>query len=191
MENKIENNKKHIISIAGDLASGKGTVSAILAKKLGYTIYKNGEYFRKLAKEHNMDVTEFNKYVEKHPEIDRQIENSAKLYSIEHDNFIIDARLGWYAVPESFKIYLKVDTDEAAKRAFYDVNRKSTENFNSIEEQKDNLILRFNLENKRYFNLYGVHKENLENYDLIIDTTNLSPEQVAEEIYNEYVKWIK
>ena len=63
MENKMREKKKHIISIAGDLASGKGTVSAILAKKLGYTIYKNGEYFRKLAKDHNMDVTEFNKYV--------------------------------------------------------------------------------------------------------------------------------
>lgn len=189
MENKIKGKKKHIISIAGDLASGKGTVSAILAKKLGYTIYKNGEYFRKLAKDHNMDVTEFNKYVEKHPEIDRQIENSARLYSIDHDNFIIDARLGWYAVPESFKIYLKVDTDEAAKRAFYDVNRKSTENFNTIEEQKNNIILRFNLENKRYFNLYGVHKEDLKNYDLIIDTTNLAPEQVAEMIYNEYINW--
>ena len=185
----MKEKKKHIISIAGDLASGKGTVSAILAKKLGYTIYKNGEYFRKLAKDHNMDVTEFNKYVEKHPEIDRQIENSAKLYSIDHDNFIIDARLGWYAVPESFKIYLKVDTDEAAKRAFYDVNRKSTENFNTIEEQKENIILRFNLENKRYFNLYGVHKEDLTNYDLIIDTTNLAPEQVAEMIYNEYINW--
>ena len=178
MENKMKGKKKHIISIAGDLASGKGTVSAILAKKLGYTIYKNGEYFRKLAKDHNMDVTEFNKYVEKHPEIDRQIENSARLYSIDHDNFIIDARLGWYAVPESFKIYLKVDTDEAAKRAFYDVNRKSTENFNTIEEQK-----------KRYFNLYGVHKEDLKNYDLIIDTTNLAPEQVTEMIYNEYINW--
>ena len=189
MENKMKGKKKHIISIAGDLASGKGTVSAILAKKLGYTIYKNGEYFRKLAKDHNMDVTEFNKYVEKHPEIDRQIENSARLYSIDHDNFIIDARLGWYAVPESFKIYLKVDTDEAAKRAFYDVNRKSTENFNTIEEQKNNIILRFNLENKRYFNLYGVHKEDLGNYDLVIDTTNLAPEQVAEMIYNEYINW--
>ena len=86
-------------------------------------------------------------------------------------------------------IYLKVDTDEAAKRAFYDVNRKSTENFNTIEEQKNNIILRFNLENKRYFNLYGVHKEDLKNYDLIIDTTNLAPEQVAEMIYNEYINW--
>ena len=30
---------------------------------------------------------------EKHPEIDRNIENSAAEYAKEHDNFIIDARL--------------------------------------------------------------------------------------------------
>ena len=68
------NMKKHIISIAGDLASGKTTVTNMMADELGYTVYKNGEYFRKLAAEHNMSVTEFNKYVEGHPEIDRQIE---------------------------------------------------------------------------------------------------------------------
>ena len=46
-------------------------------------------------------------------------------YAKEHDNFIIDARLGWYAVPESFKVYLTIDINEAAKRAFYDEDRKS------------------------------------------------------------------
>ena len=55
--------EKHIISLAGDLASGKGTVSKIIAEQLDYGIYKNGEYFRKLAKEMNMDVTSFNIYV--------------------------------------------------------------------------------------------------------------------------------
>ena len=45
-------------------------------------------------------------------------------YAREHDNFIIDARLGWYAVPESYKVYLKVDIDVAAQRAFNDKNRK-------------------------------------------------------------------
>ena len=48
-------NKKHIISLAGDLASGKGAVSKELADRLNYEIYRNGEYFRKLAKEHNME----------------------------------------------------------------------------------------------------------------------------------------
>ena len=85
--------KRHIISLAGDLASGKGTISKILMEKLNYGVYRNGEYFRKLAKEHNMSITEFNLYVEKHPEIDQDIEQSCAIYAKDHDNFIIDARL--------------------------------------------------------------------------------------------------
>ena len=145
--------KKNIISLSGDLASGKGTVSKILMSDLNYGIYRNGEYFRKLAKDNNMSVTEFNEYVDKHPEIDKQIEKSASIYAEDHDNFVIDARLGWYAVPESFKVYLKVDVEESAKRAFNDPNRKETESFNTIEEQKEDIIKRYNMENERYFNL--------------------------------------
>lgn len=183
--------KKHIISIAGELASGKGAVSTILMQKLNYGIYRNGEYFRKLAKEMNMNVTAFNEYVKKHPEIDIKIEKSATEYAKEHDKFIIDARLGWYAVPESFKVYLTVDIDEAAKRAFNDEKRKSTESFDTLEEQKADLIKRYNLENERYFKLYNVHKEDLNNYDLVLDTTNNTPEEIAEKIKEEYEKWLE
>ena len=184
---------KHIISLAGELASGKGTVSKLLSEELNYEIYRNGAYFRKLAKQKNMSVTEFNIYVKDHPEIDEQIEKSAAEYAKEHDNLIIDARLGWYAVPQSFKVYLTVDINEAAKRAFYDesVDRKDTEKFASIAEQKEDMQKRYKLENERYFNLYGVRKEDLSNYDLVIDTTNINPEQVKEKIKNEYIKWLE
>lgn len=183
--------KKHIISIAGDIASGKGTVSTIMAERLNFGIYRNGEYFRKLAKDMNMDVTSFNEYVKDHPEIDREIENSATIYAKEHDNFIIDARLGWYAVPESFKVYLRVDTRVAAERAFNDAMRKATEAFDSIEEQEQDIIKRFSLENERYFSLYNVHKEDMNNYDLVVDTTNMKPDEVADKIIEEYNNWIK
>ena len=85
--------KKHIISLGGELASGKGTVSKILQEELNFEIYKNGDYFRKLAKDMGMDVTSFNIYVKEHPEIDKKIEYSATEYVENHDNFIIDARL--------------------------------------------------------------------------------------------------
>lgn len=182
--------KRKIISIAGDLSSGKTTVTKLMQETLGYEIYRNGEYFRKLAAEKGMSVTEFNVYVKEHPEIDRQIEQSAKEYAAEHENLIIDARLGWYAVPESFKIYLRVDINEAAKRAFGDPNRKKTENFATVEEQKEDMIKRFNLENERYFNLYGVHKEDMANYDFVLDTTNLTPEQVNQKIVEAYNNWL-
>ena len=74
---KKKSNKRKIISLAGDLASGKGTVSKILIEDLKYGIYRNGEYVRKLAKEMNLNITSFNEYLAKHPEIDQQIENSA------------------------------------------------------------------------------------------------------------------
>lgn len=183
--------KRKIISIAGDLSSGKTTVTKLMQDSLGYEIYRNGEYFRKLAVNMGMSVTEFNEYVKEHPEIDRQIEQSAKEYAATHENLIIDARLGWYAVPESFKIYLRVDTDEAAKRAFGDPNRKKSENFATVEEQKADLIKRFNLENERYFNLYGVHKEDMSNYDFVLDTTHLTPEEVNQKILEAYEAWLE
>ena len=181
--------KKNIISLAGDLASGKGTVSKILMQKLNYGVYRNGEYFRSLAKKMNMTVTEFNKYVVEHPEIDQQIEKSAAEYAKDHNNFIIDARLGWYAVPESFKVYLTVDINEAAKRAFYDKNRKDTENLATIEEQKKDMIERSRIENERYWEIYHVRKYNMKNYDLVIDTSKITPEEVADKIIEKYLNW--
>ena len=183
--------KKHIITIAGDLASGKSRVTDLLKKHLNYEIYRNGEYARKLAKERGLDITSFNEYLSNHPEIDQEIERSAANYAKEHDNLLVDARLGWYAIPESFKIYLKVDIDVAAQRAFNDENRKETEKFETLEEQKQDMIKRFNLENERFFNLYGVHKEDMSNYDLVVDTTNNSIEEIAKIIEEEYMKWLE
>ena len=183
--------KRTIISLAGDLAAGKGTVSKILIKDLDYGIYRNGEYARKLARDMGLDITSFNAYLVDHPEIDLQIEKSASEYAKDHDNFIIDARLGWYAVPESFKVYLRVDIDVAAQSAFKDSDRKSSESFATVEEQKVDMQKRFKMENERYWNLYHVRKEDMSNYDLVVDTTNMTPEEVAEEIKREYRKWLE
>ncbi len=182
--------KKHVISITGDLASGKSTVTRYLIEELGYSIYKNGERFRAMALEHNMSVSEFGDYVEAHPEIDRELDDYARKYGEEHDNFIIDARLGWYTVPTSFKVYLKVDQDEGARRAFNDPDRKATENFATIEEYKADMIKRYNGENERYINLYGVDRADMSNYDLVVDTTNMTREEVKNKILEEYKKWL-
>ena len=143
--------KRHIITITGDHASGQGTLSNFLNKDLGYEIYRNGQYVRKLALDMGMSIIDFQTYLNEHPELDNQIEKSASDYAALHDNVIIDAKLGWYAVPYSFKIYLKVDIDVAAKRAFMDENRKSSENYESVEHAKEKILYRYNEENKRWF----------------------------------------
>ena len=182
--------KKRIISLAGDLGSGKSTVASLICEKLSCPIHRNGDYFRKLGMELGMSVTEFNEYVKEHPEIDTEIEKSARKAADENEKLVIDARLGWYAVPESFKVYLTVDINEAARRAFNDPNRKKSENFETLEEQKKDLEKRFKLENERYFNLYGVHKEDKANYDFVLDTTNITREEVVEIVIKAFEEWL-
>ena len=138
-----------------------------------------------------MTVKEFNKYCESHSEIDFQIENSAKEHARTHDNFIIDARLGWYAVPTSFKVYLKVDLNEAARRLLADSTRGKVEQYSSFENAKSEIAERFKLENERYLKLYGVKKDDMSNYDLVVDTTHKLPKEVADIIEKEYYAWLK
>jgi len=182
--------KKHIISITGDLASGKGTISSLLISRLNYIVYRNGENFRNMAKEHGMDVIEFNEYVNDHPEIDKDIEAKAAEFAETHDNFVIDARLGWYSIPYSFKVYLKVDPDVGAERAYWDERRKGTENYKTLNEQKESLTKRAKLERDRYKKIYNIDLGDMSNYDFVIDTTDLTPQVICERIIEKYRLWL-
>lgn len=186
---KVE--KKCIITITGDHASGQGTLSNHLQEKLGYEIYRNGQYVRNLAKEKGMSITEFQVYLNEHPDLDREVEKSAAKYASTHNNLIIDAKLGWYAVPNSFKVYLKVDIDVAVKRAFEDAARKNTEPFASIEEAKEKILYRHKEETKRWQEEYGVNRDDMANYDLVLDTTTLTPDEVCEIVLNAYQNWLQ
>ena len=84
-----------------------------------------------------------------------------------------------------------MDINVAAKRVFEDETRRTTERkFNTIEEQKQDIEKRYKLENERYLELYGVRKEDEANYDFVLDTTSLTPEQVADKIEEKYKEWL-
>lgn len=183
--------KKHIITVTGDHASGQGTLTKFLCDELGYEVYRNGQYARALALEMGMNIIEFQTYLNEHPELDRKIEKSASEYAASHDNLVIDAKLGWYVVPTSFKVYLRVDIDVAAKRAFNDEKRKESEPFDSVEQAKEKIMYRFAEENKRWFETYGVRRDDMSNYDFVLDTTNLTPEEVKEKVKEAYFNWLK
>ena len=50
------------ISLAGDLGSGKSTVSDILISRLGAEYYSTGAIVRSIAASKGMTVTELNKF---------------------------------------------------------------------------------------------------------------------------------
>lgn len=179
---------KNIICISGNIAVGKSEVAKSLAKKLGYKLYKASESFRACARKNNMSLVEFNDYVKKNPSIDYEIENRTKIVAKENSNIVIDARLGFYVAPESFKVYMIANIDEAAKRLYIASKlRGEEENYNSCKEAKEAIKHRENSEHERYLKLYNVDICDMKNYDYIIDTTNMTQEEVVNKIYEKYV----
>jgi cytidylate kinase len=177
-----------IISLTGDLGSGKSTVSNLLIERLNYDYIYTGKIQREIANKYNMTTLELNKYAETHPEIDEEIDSTFKSLNDSTD-LIVDSRLAWFFVPKSFKIFLKTNLMVSANRISNDNQRKS-EKYASKEEAVNNIIARKASENKRYMELYGANCSDLTNFNLIIDTSFISPERVVDIILAEYNSWL-
>ena len=172
------------ISLAGELGSGKSTVSAILTEKLGATYYSTGAIVRELAKRRGMTVVAFNSYMETHPEIDHEIDDGLKALSRDPRLLIIDSRMAWHFTQDTFKVYFTIDPEVAAARIL-GANRDG-EHAMSLEATVADTRARRASERKHYHDQYGVDIKDLTQYDFLIDSTTATPEQVAAEILLAY-----
>ena len=103
---------------------------------------------------------------------------------------IFDSRTAWHFVPESFKVFIDVDGKEQARRLLG--SGRNTEKIDiSVDEAMESLNERWELENKRYMTIYGFNNKNKDNYDLVVDNTNLSIEETGEAIFSAYEKYIE
>lgn len=102
----------------------------------------------------------------------------------KRENFwIIDSRLAFNNIPNSFSVRLVIDEDIAAKRLLKDNKRGKEDNkYKNEKEAKKAIINRKNGEVKRYLERYNVDLEDLDNYDLVIDTSYANVEDIANTI---------
>lgn len=165
------------ITIAGDLGSGKSTVANHLINNINYRIESAGLIFRRLAEQHGMTAKEFNQFIESNPKYDNMVDDTIKEMGEKEENIIFDSRLAWFFVPKSFKIYMYVDIDTATERIFNDKDRIS-ETYSDMTTAKKEIIERRQSEVLRYKTFYNADINNYKNYDLIIDTSHATKEQV-------------
>ncbi len=182
-----------IISITGDIGSGKSTIAKKLSAKLGYKHYYIGQIRRDAAKKMGMTLSEYNKYGETHPETDIEVDNYQKELGKKEDNFIIEGRTSWFLIPHSVKLYIAVNSLEGAKRVF-----KQLQEDNKRNEDSDLLTLQDVIESHRkrelsdklrYQKYYQKDCSDKKNFDFVIDTTSLSPDQVFDDVWR-YIKSI-
>lgn len=170
--------EKKTITISGLPGSGTTTVAKLLAKKLSLKYVNVGEIFRELAEEHKMGLQFFEKYCEENPEIDIELDKRQEKI-LRKGNVVVEGRLsGWIAhlkkIP-AFKIWLDCEEKERIRRI---IEREGGE----YKEKKKETKERVESEKRRYKKFYGINLDDKSIYDLVIDTTNIKPEEIVKKI---------
>ena len=170
-----------IITITGHLGSGKSTIAKMLAQKLGWQYYSTGMAQRTIAQKRGITATELNRLAITDPSIDAEIDGVFQNPPWGDAPCVVDSRLAFHFIPHSLKVCLQVDTAVAAKRIFAQKGRLS-EQYTSEQEAYFDLQKRYELEQAHFMKNYQLDVTDLKQFDLVIDTSHLTPEQVFEKI---------
>lgn len=118
--------------------------------------------------------------------VDAIIDEGTKKLGIEinkeqhpEEAWIIDSRLAFANIPDSFAVRLTTDSRVAGKRLFEDKTRGNEDKYSSVEEAVQEREERKIGEIERYKKIYGIDLTDESNYDLVIDTSYSSPESIA------------
>jgi len=175
-----------IITIAGMPGSGKTTVAKIISEKLNLKQYSMGDLQGKIARDKGITIHELSELEGKDDTIDRELDAYQEKLGQTEDSFVMDGRLSWHFIPHSKKFFLTVETQEAARRIFEakknEPGRDDEPEYGSIEEVAQLITKRNQDDESRYKAFYGVDTSDPANYDLVIDTTKIPAEQVADKI---------
>ena len=169
------------ITLAGSPGSGKSTLRKLLAEHYGLSTKGTGDFMRELSGKYGYsDITQFLvEYVSEHPEVDHQVDEEQRIFGKENDNFVLDAHLGFHFVPDSIRICLICDLEEAARRILDDIER-TTEDATNISDSMATSQKRRNTMQKNFMCLYQVDINDHSNFDLVLDTTTLSSVEAFE-----------
>jgi cytidylate kinase len=170
-----------IVTVSGRPGSGKSTVAKALAARLGLDHVSSGDFMRQMAAERGVTVLELSRQAEATDLIDREIDDRTARLGRGRDGFVMDSRLAWHFIPGSVKVFLDVSPDVAAQRIFGDGRAQESENVD-LDATIASTAARAASESKRYRDYYGIDYLDATNYDLVVDTSALSVEEVVDEI---------
>lgn len=185
-----------IITISGFPKTGTTTVATDVAEQLDALHISGGKIFRAYASEHDMTLPEFSAYVNEHPDIDHEIDNSLDLiieaflddYSEpiqSHDYLpdidvktpdvlVLESRLsGWLAGDNAtLRTWLYAPLNVRAQRA--------ADSDDTIESTQEDIRSRQEDETMRYREWYDIDITDTSPYELMLNTDQLTIDETSD-----------
>jgi cytidylate kinase len=159
------------IAISGKSGCGNTTVSTLVAEKLNFKLINFT--FRNLAKEKNIEFWQFCKMAENDDSIDRELDDRQVRMALAEENCVLGSRLAiWKLKTADLKVYLYASANERASRVF---TREGGDYNKRLEETQ----MRDENDTNRYKRIYSLDNDNYNFADLIINTENKKPEDIA------------
>ena len=167
-----------LITISGPPGSGTTTASARAAERLNLELVPGGEVFRAMAREHAMSLATFGDYAAERPDIDVELDTRLAARARKGE-VVIESRLaGWIAHNDGLRavsVWLECDARVRAERVAARDGCTADEALAANRERQ-------RVERERWLALYGVDIDDLSIYDLVLDSGELSANEIADHI---------
>ncbi|MDR3173714.1 MAG: AAA family ATPase [Treponema sp.] len=163
--------REYKIAISGKSGCGNTTVSRIVAETLGLRFINFT--FRNLAEERGITLREVLRQAAHDDNWDREVDKRQVALAREGGGCVLGSRLAIWMLPEAdLKVYLRA---QAATRAERIVKREggNLEDVQAFTEERDRQ------DHERYLRIYHIDNDDYRFADMIIDTDDLSPDNIA------------
>jgi CMP/dCMP kinase len=174
--------KKTVICISGMAGTGKSTLSKKIAEKYGLRYFSGGDVLKELAKQEGYDVSvqgwwespqglNFLNERIRDPKFDKTVDDKLLEYS-HQGNILLDSWTMPWLLKEGFKIWLEASFEKRAARVAVRDGITTAEAFVVLQEKEART-------KAIYKAMYGfVLGEDFKPFDFVLDTDNLSAEEV-------------
>ncbi|HKM06364.1 MAG TPA: AAA family ATPase [Sphaerochaeta sp.] len=159
------------IAISGKSGCGNTTVSKMVSEALGFVMINFT--FRSLAEEQGIEFWEFCRLAEASDEHDFEVDRRQVEMALAVDDCVLGSRLAiWMLKEADLKVYLTATAEERANRV---LKREG----GTFKERLEQTTQRDRNDSARYKRLYGIDNSDTSLADMVIDTTDLEPHEVA------------
>lgn len=160
------------VAISGRSGCGNSTVSKLVAEKLGIRMINYT--FRSLAEEQGVSFAEMRRLAEEDPMWDKLVDSRQRQMALQ-GSCVLGSRLAiWVLKGEAdLTVFLDASEEERARR----IRKREGGTF---EEKLKETRSRDRSDHQRYLNLYGVDNNDFGFCDLIVDTEQHAPEEIAQ-----------